>query len=346
MNKLLNVPMVAPQSIPPEFTLSQKAAIVLAALGPDQAAPLMRDLTEAQLRRFAVSISGLQRISQSAILSVITEFVAAMGDGADLTGGAETARRLLEEVLDTTQVNRIMGDVDSSMNRSLWDQMGLAPSAVVARFLQNEHPQTAAVVLSELRSDRAAAVLEHLEQSFAQNVVLRLSRTPRLEPRVVSLVEEVIQRDFLTTAQDGTDTRSPADLIAGLMNNVSGTIRNDLLSHLDNRAPELSTEVQRVMFTFADIEKRVEPRDVGSIVRSMDETTLLVALKSGALVSEGSANFILANISRRLAERFSEEIARMPEVRVKDGEKAQSDLIAEIQALAKRGELKLIMPEA
>ena len=346
MTTKLTNPLAIPNATPIDFTSSQKAAIVLAALGPEQSAPLMRDLSEAQLRRFAVSISGLKRVPQAAILSVVAEFVATLGDGADIAGGAGVARRMLEGALDTQQVNRIMGDVDSSMNRSLWDKMGLAPAVAVARFLQNEHPQTAAVVLSELRSDRAAAVLEHLDTAFAQNVVLRLSRVPRLDPKVVALVEAVIMRDFLSVALEGGDTRSPADVIAGLMNNVSGSVRTDMLGHLENRDPELSTEVQRVMFTFADIVKRVEPRDIGSIVRNMDEAVLLKALKSGQSISMDSVEFILGNISKRLAERFVEEIAQMQDVKIKEGERAQSDIIAEIQSLAQRGELTLIMPEA
>lgn len=329
-----------------EFSSSQKATIVLAALGPEQAAPLLRDLSEAQLRRFAVEISGLKRIAQADILAVLQEFESALGDVSGLAGGSDAARRMLEEVLDSQQVNRIMNDVDSSMNRSLWDRLSIVPSAAVARFLQGEHPQTAAVVLSELKSDRAAGVLEHLETSFAQNVVLRLSRVPRLDPKVVALVETIIMRDFLSVALDGSDTRSPADLIAGLMNNVSGDTRNQMLSHLDSRDPDLSSEVQRVMFTFPDIVNRVEPRDVGNIVRSLDEAVLLAALKSGQDVSPESVNFILSNISKRLAERFAEEINQMPDIRVKDGEKAQLELIAEIQGLASRGEITLVMPEA
>lgn len=346
MNTKLAHALPVPDRAQLDFTPTQKAAIILAALGPEQSAPLISDLNEAQLRRFAVTISGLKRIPQSAILDVIDEFMATLGDGADISGGAEVARRMLEGALDSKQVNRIMGDVDSSMNRSLWDKMGLAPAAAVARFLQNEHPQTAAVVLSELRSDRAAAVLELLDSTFAQNVVLRLSRAPRLEPKVVAMVESVIMRDFLSIALEGGNTRSPADLIAGLMNNVSGTVRGDMLGHLENRDPELTTEVKRVMFTFADIVKRVEPRDVGNVVRNMDEAVLLAALKSGQTVSRESVEFILSNISKRLAERYVEEIGQMQDIKIKDGEKAQADLIAEIQALAQKGDLTLIIPDS
>lgn len=345
MTQPLKAPLPVPKEAEPTLTESQRAAIVLAALGPEHAAPLLKSLNDAQLRRFAVAISGLRRVPQSTIIQVVEEFVAALGDVADLSGGAEAARRLLEEILDSSDVARIMGDVDSAMNRSLWDRMSLAPSASVARFLQNEHPQTAAVVLSELRADRAAAVLECLETAFAQNVVLRLSRVPRLDPKVVALVEEVIMRDFLSAGLDGTDSRSPADLIAGLMNSVSGTVRGEMLEHLDKRDPELSVEVQRVMFTFGDIHQRVEARDVGSVVRAMEEPILLAALKSGEAVSGESVRFVLENISRRLAERFSEEIAQMPDVRVKDGEAAQAELINQIRTMAQRGEITLIAPE-
>ncbi|QPH53181.1 flagellar motor switch protein FliG [Pontivivens ytuae] len=329
----------------PQLTKPQKAAIVLAALGPERAAPFLKDMNEVHLHRFAVAISGLKRIPSETLREVSEEFIAGLGDAQDVAGGADAARRILEEVLDSAAVARIMDDVDGAMNRSIWDQLGLAPSAAVATFLQGEHPQTAAVVLSELRADKAAAVLEQLEPAFAQMVVLRLSRVPRLDPDVVSLVETVIVRDFLSAVQASMATRSPADLIAGLMNNVSGATRGRMLDHLDERKPELSAEVQRVMFTFADIVTRVEPRDIGTVVRNVDEDTLLTALKAGLETEEPSATFILENISRRLSERYVEDIKQMQEVKVKDGEQAQSAIIAEIQRLAKRGEMKLREPE-
>ncbi|WP_316014954.1 flagellar motor switch protein FliG [Roseobacter sp. HKCCA0434] len=328
------------------LTPSQKAAIVLAALGPDRAAPLMRDMNESQLRHFAVAISGLRRVPQATIVQIMSEFEEALGEGIGIAGGSEAARRMLDEVLDGQQVARIMSDVDNTMNRSFWNRLGQAPSASVALFLQNEHPQTAAVVLSELRADRAAGVLECLDEAFAQDVVLRLSRVPRLDRHVLALVERIIVETFLSAAVEGGDVRSPADLIAGMMNNLSATTRHDLLGHLDRRDPDLSDQVQKVMFTFGDLPRRVEPRDVATVVRNIEETTLLTALASAQATYPDSVSFVLENISRRLSERFAEELRQFEDVKLKVGEKAQSEMITEIQRLADTKEITLIQPDA
>jgi flagellar motor switch protein FliG len=111
---------------------------------------------------------------------------------------------------------------------------------------------------------------------------------------------------------------------------------------MEESDPKLAQEVQRVMFTFADIATRVAARDVAQVVRAVDEPMLLTALKTALAVDDPSAEFILGNVARRLSERLREDLEAMPEVRQKEGEQAQAEVVAAVRRLAQQGQIKLI----
>ena len=152
-------------------------------------------------------------------------------------------------------------------------------------------------------------MLERLERGFAQTVVLRLSRVPQLDAPVAAAIQGAIERDFLSVLQRNLSKRRPADLIAGLMNNISTEVREGFLSYLEAQEPSLAQDVQRTMFTFEDISVRLHGRDVAGVLRDVAEEVLLKALKLGEAQSSATVAFILENLPRRLSERYVEELA-------------------------------------
>ena len=336
------VELVPTETSSPGTTPMEKAAIVLAALGPDDAGRLIAGFDEAILRQCAHAISKLNRIPSSRLNAVIEEFLNEIDVDPGIVGGVQEARRILSGAVDKNTVARIMSDVDGHMRRSIWEQLGACADSAITRFLQSEHPQTAAVVLSELNPKKAAAVLERLDEALARTIVLRLSRVPRLEDHVINLIEDVIVRDFLSALQQEMATRKPAEVIGGLMNNIAADQRDFLLKHLEQLKPALAQEVQKVMFTFADIKTRVEARDVAIVVRGVDEETLLTALKHAQGRKIEGVEFILSNISKRLRERYTNELNAMQDVKQKEGETAQTSIIETIQKLAAKGDITLL----
>jgi flagellar motor switch protein FliG len=325
---------------------AEKASIVLAALGPEQAAPILQALGEPAIRRFARTIAGMGVIPGPVIEAVVAEFLAALGSGRDLAGGLSTARKLLAGALDGDALDRILEEVRGTRSLSVWDRLGTAPVGSVASFVAGEHPQFGAVLLSRLRADRAARILERLPAGVARGIVLRMRRAPRLDPAVLEMVTAVIEEEFLSVIRREQASRKPAELLAGLMNHVSGAAREGFLGELEQAEPAFAAEVQRVMFTFGDILARVNPRDVAQIVRAVEEPELMAALKSGQETHPRVVEFLLANLARRLAERITEDLAAMPPVPLKEGEAAQAALVQAIQALARQGEIRLNQPEA
>ncbi|MEM8787762.1 MAG: FliG C-terminal domain-containing protein [Pseudomonadota bacterium] len=328
-----------------ELSPIQKAAIILAAIGPETSAEFLKGMNEAALTRTAVAISRLDRISTETLDAVIAEFVLSIGTEEEVSGGSQTARRLLSEVLDDATIDRIMFDVEGGDTRKAWKKLNDISNAALVSFVGGEHPQTAAVILSELRADKAASVLERLDPEFAQQTVLRLSRTPALSPDVAEMVERVIARDFLSALQRTNRARRPADLIAGMMNNVSAQNREKFLTFLEGERPNLHRDVLKTMFTFNDIRHRVEARDVPIIIKEVEEPVLTTALKWGQMQNNASAPFILENLSKRLAERLEEDVAGMPEPTQRDGEAAHQELVRTIQDMAKQGTIQLIEEE-
>jgi flagellar motor switch protein FliG len=329
-----------PAAPEPSLSAIQKAAIILTAIGPDLAANVLKDVSEYNLRRFAAATASLGVISQEMLDQVIVEFLGALTSGGDLAGGAEAARRLLAGILEDDQINEFLGDAAS--RQSVWERMATAPVAALAAYVGNEHPQTAAVILSELKSDVAATVLERLNQGFAREIVLRLSRVPTIDRRTNEALSTAIERDFLSALQRSLSKRRPADMIAGLMNNISSEAREAFLVHLEETMPELAQDVQRSMFTFDDIATRLAAKDIGLLVRELPEEVLMPALKFGQMQGSDSVGFILENLPRRLAERYVEDLAMMDDVSRKEGEASHIELTKFVLARQKAGQIAFL----
>jgi flagellar motor switch protein FliG len=327
---------------PEELTWPERATIVLIALGPETASAFLKNLGEDNIRRFARAVSRMREIPHQTVEAVLTDFMEALGDEMSVRGGMDEAKRFLGQVMDGDSINRIMEDLDGRGGRSIWLKLSDASDISLANWLQMEHPQFASVVLTKLRSEQAARVLERFDNAFSQDVVMRMSRVPTLDPHAMELIREAIERDFVSVMERSQGTRKPADLIAALMNHLSSDIRDSLLQHMGEQSPRLAQDVQRVMFTFSDIASRVGARDIAKVVKSLEEMVLLTAMKSAQERNDPAVDFILGNIAKRLAERFAEDLEAMPEVRRKDGEAAQAEVVAAIQVLVKAGEIKMI----
>jgi flagellar motor switch protein FliG len=325
----------------------EKAAMILTAIGPELAAGFLRELAEPDMERFARTLTGLGKIDQELLDAVIAEFLDLLTNGPEIAGGSKMARKLLAAVVDDEdEVNRMIEGRARSEVRSVWERLNETPPPALASFLQAEHPQTAAVILSEMRAETAASVLERLDRNFAQTVVLRLSRVPTLDGPVAAAIQGTIERDFLSVLQRNLSKRRPADLIAGLMNNISTEVREGFLAYLEGQDASLAQDVQRTMFTFEDIALRVHGKDVAGILRDVPEDVLLKSLKLGQAQNSTTVAFVLENLPRRLSERYVEELAGFEDVSRKEGEAAQIEITKAIQAQAKAGAIRFIEKDA
>jgi len=323
-------------------TRPQKAAIVLSLIEPTEAAILLKDFSEQTLLSFARAVSELKPVPPKLIEQVALEFLSELGERTEVRGGVEQVREFLSQFMEGDEVDRIVGELKDKDVRPVWDRMAEVPVADAAAFLTLEHPQTVAIILAKLRTDKSAKILEALDTDFAQNVVSRMSKAPRPLAGVVNDIEPVIDEDFLSVISRKSGAAKPAELIGNLMNNVTGSARDGFLKFLEENDASFAQDVQKEMFTFADIVERVQPTAVAMIVKDVEEETLMIALRYARDSGNPSYEFFMGNLSKRLSERMTEDIDAMDEVKEKDGEAAQMEVTGVIQKKAKMGDIKLI----
>ena len=257
-------------------------------------------------------------------------------------GGVSEAKVILEDYVNEETLTRILDDVDSPSAKTVWKKLSKVDDAALAEFLSHEHPQTVAVVLSKLPAEHAARLLGRLSEERARDIVLGLTRTASLDPRVIDAIGQSVSRDFLSKQRNEEPGFKPADKIGAIMNYAPGNIRHSVLSFLNDSHSELSDEVKRKMFTFPDIPERIEKRDIAGIVRQTDQETLLKALAGATDNAPAAREFILSSISSRVAEQVRADLAEMGKVKIREAEEAQTGILKIIRQLESQGELKLI----
>jgi flagellar motor switch protein FliG len=321
----------------------QKAAVIIGVLGSEAAGAVLEQLDEASLRHFTRAMSGLKRIDATQVRATIAEFLAELADDHEVVrGGLAQARGLLEQHVGEGLLMRILDGADSPSAHNVWQKLAKVSDEALADYLTREHPQTTAVVVSKFNPEHAARILNRLEPELARDVVVGLARVASLDPHVIEAIGDAMSRSFLATHSGADERRNPADRVGAIMNYTSPSVREHILDHIEIEQPEFAEEIRRKMFTVEDIPARVPRRGVAAVVRSIDQETLLKVLFTTKESAPETGEFILGNLSTRMAQQLREELAEITSVRRKDGERAQSEIIRVIRDLVKRGEIELV----
>lgn len=328
-----------------QLTDVEKAAIILAVLGPELAATLLGGFDRPRIRRFAYAVNDMQNLSADAVDDTIAEFLDCLDKEAGVFGGSDETRRFLEEIMEKDQVNQLMDDIDAK-GRSVWIALNEVEDPRILSWLKSEHPQVAAITLTKLTAAKTARLLEQMDPEISSQLVLRMNQATSAPPEVAERIGQIIKQEFLPTAIVKKDRLEPPELIAAVMNHVSNGVRDHLLEHMEANTPALAEAVRKFVFTYEDIPSRIQGRDVSQIMKVVDESVLLVALKSTGEGAAKTSEFILSNISSRLATRLRDDLKEIPNPKPKEFEAAQSTVVSEVVALRDRGALTMIEIEA
>lgn len=330
-------------AVQPVLSNHEKAAVILGVLGTDAAAPILEQMDEDTLRSFAAAMSRLKRISPEVVLQTISEFQYEV-DRLDLTvmGGTSQAREMLRDAVNDAMLTKIFDDIESPSVHNVWNKLAKVDDTALSDFLTHEHPQTVAVVLSKLSVEQAARLIGHLDEDRAREVVTGLTKTSKLDPQIIETIGTAVSRSFLKNQRGSGSGFKPADRIGAIMNYAPGNIRQSVLTFLDETQPEFSDQVKRKMFTFQDIPKRLEKREVATVVRAVEGDVLLTALVGAMSNAVESKDFILASISSRVAEQLRADMADVGKVKIREAEEAQNAILAVIRDLEKTDQITLI----
>lgn len=318
------------------LTGKQKAAILLISLGPDVSASVYKHLSEEEIERLTLEISGVRKVDSSEKEEVLEEFHnIALAQDYITQGGIGYAKQVLEKALGSDQAAAIINRLTSSLQVRPFDFARKADPGQILNFIQNEHPQTIALILSYLDPAQAGQILSELPQEVQADIARRIAVMDSTSPEIINEVEQILERKLsATVTQDYTQTGG-IEAVVDVLNGVDRSTERTILDSLEIQDPELAEEIKKRMFVFEDI-VTLDGRAIQRVIRDSDNEDLKLALK---VASEEVKEIVFKNMSKRMVDTFLEEMEYMGPVRLRDVEEAQSRIVAVIRRLEESGEI-------
>ncbi|WP_080325252.1 flagellar motor switch protein FliG [Anaerovibrio lipolyticus] len=320
----------------PEMTNQQKAAILFITLGPEYSAMLFKHMNDEEIEKLTLEIANQKQISPEQKRAVISEFYQmAMAKSYLSSGGLEYAQSVLEKALGSEKASAIISRLTTSLQVRPFDFLHKTDPSQLLNFIQNEHPQTIALIMAYLDPDQAATILSSLPAERQAEVAKRIAIMDRTSPDVLREVERVLERKLSAlVTQDFTDAGG-VKAIVEVLNRVDRATEKGIVDALEVDNPELTEEIKKLMFVFEDI-VMIDDRSLQMVLREVDTKDLSLALKATNSDVQGK---VFKNMSKRAGDMLREEIEFMGPVKIRDVEEAQQRIVNVIRRLEEKGEI-------
>ena len=319
-----------------EYTGRQKAAIFLVTIGSEISAEIFKYLREDEIETLTFEIARLETIEPDQKDAILQEFQELMMANQFIsTGGIDFARELLEKSLGSQKAIDIINRLTSSLQVRPFDFIRRTDPAHLLNFIQQEHPQTIALILAYLEPNKASIILQNLPHEVQSDVARRIATMDRTSPEVLREVERVLEKKLSTLSSEDYSAAGGVESIVEILNLVDRASEKQIIEALEDEDPELAEEIKKRMFVFEDI-VMLDDRSIQKVMREVDSQELAKALKS---VDTEVQDKIFRNMSKRAAGMLKEDMEYMGPVRLKDVEEAQQKIVSIIRHLEDTGDI-------
>ncbi|MGE5431784.1 MAG: flagellar motor switch protein FliG [Syntrophomonadaceae bacterium] len=317
---------------------AQKAALLLIALNVETAASVFKYLDPSEVELISAEISKVKNIPSNTVDSVMEEYYAMItAREYVLEGGIDYAQIILEKSFGLAKAVEIIEKVRNLTTLRGFDVLKKADSAQLVNFLNKEHPQTIALILSHLNPEQTANAIKELPENLRADVAYRIATLGKISPQTLKQIEKVVDElAGFTMNQSLSRTGGPKSL-AKILNRTSVSISKDILSTIQEKDEEVAHEIKRLMFLFDDI-INIQDKDIQRILREIDRRDLALSLK---VADDKLKQKIFSNMSERAADLLKEELQYMGPIRLKEVESAQAKIVDVIKALEENEEISL-----
>ncbi len=319
-----------------EITGVQKAAVLLIALGPERSSQIFKHLKDDEIEQLTLEIANTKSVPAELKDEVIEEFYEiCLAQQYIAEGGIAYAKELLDKALGEDRARDVIGRLTASLQVRPFEFVRKADASQLLNFIQDEHPQTIALILAYLPSSQAAAVVSALAPEKQADVARRIALMDRTSPDVIKEVERVLEKKLASLVNQDYTIVGGVDSIVSILNTVDRSTEKHIMENLEIEEPELADEIRRKMFVFEDI-LILDNRSIQTVLREVDNNELAIALKNA---NEDVQQVIFDNLSSRLATMIKEDMEFMGPVRLKDVEEAQQKIVNIIRKLEDSGEI-------
>jgi flagellar motor switch protein FliG len=314
----------------------QKAALLMLSLDGEAATRLMKGLSSEEIEFLTVEIASLKGVHSLQIDTVIEEFHQLItAQEYVVQGGWEFAQKLLESSLGASKARSVMDKVKTLTHVTGFAMLKKADPKQLASFLQKEHPQTIALVLSNLSGDQTAGVLSEFPDELRNEVIFRIATLGKVSPTLLTEIEDVLSEVAEAEISQNMSTVGGTKSVANVLNKINNATAKGILEFMESKDGNLANEVKRLMFMFEDL-VYIDDRGIQRLLREVDKKDLALSMK---VADENLKEKIFKNMSERAQELLKEELQFMGPVRLKEVEAAQTRIVMIIRQLEDSGEL-------
>ena len=314
----------------------QKAAILLIALGPEKSSLIFKHLKEEEIEDLTLEIANTKSVTPQVKEKVINEFYeVCLAQQYIAEGGIGYAKELLEKALGADKAMDVIGKLTASLQVKPFEFVKKTDASQLLNFIQDEHPQTIALILSYLSAGQAATILGALVPEKQAEVARRIATMDRTSPDVIKEVERVLESKLSSLVNQDYTIIGGVDAVVDILSTVDRGTEKHIMETLEVEEPELADEIRKKMFVFEDI-LLLDDRAIQRVLRDVDNNDLAIACKGS---TEEVQNAIFNNMSKRLAEMIKEDMEFMGPIRMKDVEEAQQKIVNIIRKLEDSAEI-------
>jgi len=310
--------------------------VLLLTMPEEAAAEILKRLDRDAVGDVTREIASLGHVEPGVVSAIVEEFYnLALAQSYAEQGGILLAKTLLEKSLPKEDASRILEQIEQTVNATPFAFLHRAESENLLTFIQDEHPQTIALILSHLEADKASEILSGLPQDKQMEVVVRIARMEQTNPEVIREVERGLESRLSAIVSQTFEKTGGVETVAEILNLADRTTEKAILEQLEAEDPELVEQIRRLMFVFEDI-NLVDDRGIQMVLKEVDNSDLALALKTA---SEELKEKIFRNMSERASAMIREEMEYMGPVRLSDVEAAQQKIVDIVRRLDDAGEI-------
>ncbi len=321
------------------LTAQQKAAAIIISLGAENAASIYKFLSDEEIESLTLEVSRLKSLTAEESESVLTSFYQmCLTKKVIDEGGIGYAKVVLEKAFGAQQAAALLERVSNTMRSKNFDFIRKADYKNLMAIIQNEHPQTIALILSYATSDQASTIISELPRDKQISVVERIAKMSNTSPDVIAIIEENLEKKFSSFLTFDSTEIGGINYIADIMNHMDRSNEKYIFDELSKIDEKLAEEIRKRMFVFEDI-TILDDISIQRFLRDVDSKDLVLAIKGA---NQEVTNLIFKNMSNRQAETIKSDLEYTHNVRLRDVEEAQQRIVAIIRRLEEEGELVIM----
>ncbi len=313
-----------------------KAAILLLAIGPEKASSVLRQLNTQAVEEVTRELASLGRVPQSLQAEVVEEFYSiTVASQYANEGSLDYARQLLSSSLDAKSAERMLGQIQTQVQKTPFSFLQRAESENLMTFIQDEHPQTIALIVCHLPHHKAAEILVGLPMQKQIEVIKRVANMEQTNPEVIREVERGLESRLSSMLVQSMEKAGGVPTVAEILNLADRATEKSIMEGLEAEDPDLVEQIRRLMFVFEDVMK-VNDKGIQAVLKEVDNSELSLALKTASTELQTK---IFKNMSERAAALIKEDMEYMGPVRVSDVETAQQRIVDIVRRLEESGDV-------